>query len=420
MRKCTMPERRRLRDAASDASPGVLPSRLYGQEIVFSQQLVDWLIPRPHCNQSVGGVPQRPARQECVGDVTRFASVRRAWQLGHTAPIRRRIKSRNVETIMRFAEEVTFGGAGFDRAAHLRGADRQPALRARNDARVLPVWRGKPLIAGERRDRLGWLRPGHASLSRSTEPGVFLGLVNGAPRFAADVSSWEPGQLDVAAMAAFFDPTEQRHPDLPDDHRFAELRGVMTRLSALDAELSVTARGLLNWHDSHRFCARCGHPSEINAAGWQRECGQCGAHHFPRSDPVVIMLVTAGNSLLVGRSHAWPAGMYSLLAGFMEPGETIEGAVRREVMEETGVRVGAVSYLASQPWPFPSSLMLGCHGEALSQEITLDTHELQDARWMSREAMAEAFFGRDGAVTPAREGAIAHFLIRNWLADRLT
>ncbi len=320
---------------------------------------------------------------------------------------------------MRFAEEVTFGGVGFDRAAHLRGPDSQPGLRARNDARVLPVWRGKPLIAGERRDRLGWVRPGHSLLSGLKEAALFLGLEDGAPRFAADVSAWEPDQLDVAAMAAFFDPTEQQHPDLPQDHRFAELRGVMTRLSALNAELAVTARGLLNWHDSHRFCARCGHPSEIRVAGWQRQCGQCGANHFPRSDPVVIMLITAGNSLLVGRSHAWPEGMYSLLAGFMEPGETIEAAVRREVREETGVRVGAVSYLASQPWPFPSSLMLGCHGEALTREITLDTEELQDARWMSREEMAEAFFGRNGAVIPAREGAIAHFLIRNWLADRL-
>lgn len=321
---------------------------------------------------------------------------------------------------MRIAETVTFGGTGFDRAGHLRTESLQRALRGRHDALVLPVWRGKPLLAGAWRDRLGWLPPGHPVVAVEHEAEfLFLGMEGDAPRFAADVSSWEPADLDPAAMSAFIDPTEQQHPDLPHDHRFTELRAVMTRLSAHDGELAVTARGLFNWHRSHGFCARCGAPSEVHMAGWQRACGACGAHHFPRSDPVVIMLVTEGNSILVGRSPVWPEGMYSLLAGFMEPGETVEAAVRREVREETGVPVGRVDYLASQPWPFPSSLMLGCRGQALAREITLDPDELDDARWMTREEMAESFAGTDGRVQPAREGAIAHFLIRNWLADRL-
>ncbi|MEO0917723.1 MAG: NAD(+) diphosphatase, partial [Pseudomonadota bacterium] len=159
--------------------------------------------------------------------------------------------------------------------------------------------------------------------------------------------------------------------------------------------------------------------SMMAMAGWQRDCPACGHHHFPRTDPVVIMLITHGNAVLVGRSPGWPEGMYSLLAGFVEPGETVEAAVRREVFEEVGVRVGPVRYLASQPWPFPASLMLGCAGDALSTDLTLDPNEIEDALWVSREEMAKAFSGTHPTILPARKGAIAHFLLRAWLADRL-
>lgn len=327
---------------------------------------------------------------------------------------------------MRLAETVTFGGGGgLDRAAALRGdAARMTALWGGGGARVLPVWRGKPLVGGEARDRLGWVSPGHPVLAQSREDAVFLGLGPGrdgatCAHFAADISGWEPQGVDAAATVAFFDPSEHHHPALPPDQRFAELRGVMARLSPLEAELAATARGLLTWHETHRFCARCGQPSGIVQAGWQRQCGACGAHHFPRTDPVVIMLVTLGNRVLLGRSHGWPEGMYSLLAGFVEPGETIEAAVRREVSEETGVPVGDVRYLASQPWPFPASLMIGCHGEARSDEIRLDPVELEHALWLSREEMVEVMGGRHPVVRPARRGAIAHFLLSAWVADRL-
>lgn len=154
-------------------------------------------------------------------------------------------------------------------------------------------------------------------------------------------------------------------------------------------------------------------------SGWQRSCPSCGTQHFPRTDPVVIMLITRGNKTLLGRSPGWPDGMYSCLAGFVEPGETIEAAVRREVMEETGVHVGPVRYLASQPWAFPTSLMIGCHGDAVSDDLEIDRHELEDARWVSREEVARAFAGEHPEIWAPREGAIAHFLLRNWLADRL-
>jgi NAD+ diphosphatase len=195
-----------------------------------------------------------------------------------------------------------------------------------------------------------------------------------------------------------------------------DLRRVMTRLSALDAELAATARGMFLWHDSHGFCARCGQPSQPCKGGWQRQCPACGAPHFPRSDPVVIMLVTHGNKALLGRSPGWPEGMFSLLAGFVEPGETLENAVRREVFEETGIHVEKPRYLASQPWPFPASLMVGMAAEALDEIITLDPVELEDARWVSREEMAAALAGRVPGFLQARRGAIARDLIERWVA----
>lgn len=321
---------------------------------------------------------------------------------------------------MRQAETVTFGGSGLDRAAELRGDDaRIAALLQDPSARVLPMWRGKPLVAGEARDRLGLLPAAHPVLATARSAPLFLGQEPQGPLFAADISAWEPGEIDVAALGGFFDPTEQQHPDLPIDQRFSEIRTIMTRLDPRAAELVVTARALFNWHASHGFCARCGAPSVVNHAGWQRTCPACGAHHFPRTDPVVIMLVTHGNSVLLGRSHGWPAGMYSCLAGFIEPGETIEAAVRREVFEETGVRVGTVRYLASQPWPFPNSLMLGCHAMATSDDITIDPVEIADALWVTREDMVTVMTGEHPVIRPVRPGAIAHFLIENWLADRL-
>lgn len=315
------------------------------------------------------------------------------------------------------AEDVTFGGlGGLDRAAAERAdGPRQDAHWRDPRAKVLPVWRGKPLIAGP---GLGLVAPGHPVLA---EAGVrlFLGLIGGTPVFAADLSAWEPSGIDAAAQVAFFDQSETPHPDLPQDHRFMELRGVMTRLSPLDAEMAALARGLIEWHRSHGFCARCGAKTEAAMAGWQRQCPACNASHFPRTDPVVIMLVTRADRVLLGRSHGWPEGMYSLLAGFIEPGETIEAAVRREVAEETGVPVGRVGYLASQPWPFPASLMIGCAAEALDDRIRIDPVEIEDALWISREEMVSVLAGRHPVVRPPRKGAIAHFLVQAWVADSL-
>lgn len=326
---------------------------------------------------------------------------------------------------MRRAEQVTFGGSGLDRAG-LRRNDPQLLDQTMNDpaARCLLLWRGKLLVQGEGLDSLAFVSVTHKLVQDgpggAIDAPVLLGQAeDGTPLFAMDISGWTAEGLDLSGVGDFVDRSEQQHTDLPDGQVFAELRRIMTRLSPRDAELAATAKAVIGWHETHQFCARCGARSEMSQGGWQRSCPACGGQHFPRTDPVVIMLITRGNSVLMGRSPGWPEGMFSLLAGFVEPGETLEAAVRREVMEEAGVPVGAVQYLSSQPWPFPASLMFGCAGEALSDEINIDPVEIEEAMWVTKTEMMQAFAGDHPRLLPARKGAIAHFLLRHWLADTL-
>lgn len=316
---------------------------------------------------------------------------------------------------MHDTEWMAFADAGLERAAQLRGdAAALADLFARGN--ILPFWRGKPLVRGG--SALAFVAADHPVL-RQGRPAVFLGLNDGAPCFAVDISDWQPGPEAEDLVAGFLDPSVQRHPDFDQDAGFCELRGIMVALGAREAEIAATARAILQWHQSHRFCAACGAESVQAMAGWQRDCPACAAHHFPRTDPVVIMLVTHGNRALLGRSPGWPEGMYSCLAGFVEPGETIEAAVRREVLEESGIGIGPVRYVASQPWPFPANLMFGCHADALDDVIKIDPAELEDAIWVTREDMVTVMSGAHPRIKPARKGAIAHFLIQNWLAGKL-
>ena len=302
---------------------------------------------------------------------------------------------------MRLAETVTFGGSGLDRAAELRGDPAALERLARSPgARLVLLGTEGPLFEGpEEAPRLARMPLGGGiEAVAAGAPVVFLGRDGDEGIWAASAVEGTP-------------PGEGR--------RWAELRSVMAGLSPRDAELAATAKAVLGWHASHGFCAACGARSGPAQAGWRRDCPACGTQHFPRTDPVVIMLVTRGNRVLLGRSPGWPPGMMSLLAGFLEPGETVEAGVRREVWEEAGVRVGRVGYLASQPWPWPMSLMLGCRGEALSEEIVVDPKELETAMWVSRERLLGVFMGEDPEIRPPRTGAIAGFLLREWLADRL-
>lgn len=326
---------------------------------------------------------------------------------------------------MRHAETVTFGGSGLDRAAELRGdATALGLLWEQPKTEVLVLWRGKPLCLQSASDQtpsgLVYMKTSDVLVAERRAEAIFLGRrddVGGY--FAVDISAWQPPAHALGELGNFFDPSLQHHPELPETHVFAELRSVMVGLTPREAELAATARALLGWHETHLFCAKCGAPSALEEAGWQRKCPKCDARHFPRTDPVVIMLITHGDRVLVGRSPGWPEGMFSLLAGFVEPGETLEAAVRREVFEEAGVRVGQVSYLASQPWAFPMSLMFGCAGQALNDDIQIDPNEIEEAIWLTRQEVMDVFAGQHPKVRPARKGAIAHFLLENWLADTL-
>lgn len=309
------------------------------------------------------------------------------------------------------ALEMAFTGGWDDRAADKRAQSNN--LRAH--ALVLPIWRGKPQLGPQ---DLAWISAQDPILRHAGGDWLYLGRHAGRDRFAADISGWEPDGLDRAALAMFSDPSEQYYPGAAEGARFGDLRRAMTRLDVPEAAMAATARAVFNWHQSHRFCAACGVESAMVAGGWERHCASCGAKHFPRTDPVVIMLVARGNKLLLGRSHGWPAGMYSALAGFVEPGETPEAAVAREVREETGIIVRNMRYLGAQPWPFPNSLMLGYFAEATDEQITLDD-ELDDALWITREDLLAVFAGERNHPSPARHGSIAHAMIRHWLAGHV-
>jgi NAD+ diphosphatase len=230
---------------------------------------------------------------------------------------------------------------------------------------------------------------------------VFLGLLNGQPRFGQGIAA--------AAMEDLKARTGLQVSDL----RSIAVQGLVApeHLPPL-----AEAKALLHWHARHRFCSNCGARTNMLEGGWRRDCPACSGQHFPRTDPVAIMLAVDGERCLLGRSHRFMAGMWSCLAGYVEPGEAIEDAVRRETVEEAGIECGKVVYYASQPWPFPSSLMIGCHTKALTREITIDRNELEDARWFTRDEAASMLLGRhpDGLTTPPPV-AIAHHLIRAWV-----
>ena len=285
-----------------------------------------------------------------------------------------------------------------------------------------------PGFTGSTIDRCDALRHDPSALALlANEPGaLLLDLDDYTPRVESDHLGWSPlpplpdderiflGRIDGIARFA------QLVPDSVGARRVASLIDLLAQLAPGEAETYAAARSLLDWHARHRFCANCGAATAPIRGGWARLCSRCGAEHFPRTDPVVIMLAEHGEGeeaqVLVGRQATFPPGRYSALAGFLEVGESIEEAVRRELFEEAGIRVGAVRYLCSQPWPFPSQLMMACITRCDDPTITLDTNELEDAKWVSRADVRAALAGDANAPFGAPPPhAIASTLLQMWV-----
>jgi NAD+ diphosphatase len=262
---------------------------------------------------------------------------------------------------------------------------------------------GEHIILKRVADRLDPLFGLATARTFGAEETVLLGVTDGHGRFGVAI-----------------DPAHATDLKARDDLFVTDLRSLAVQglVSGDDLAALAEAKALLSWHARHRFCSVCGTASRAVEAGWRRDCPACGASHFPRTDPVVIMLAIDGERCLLGRQARFPPGMWSCLAGFVEPGETIEAAVRREIREEAGIICGPVSYVASQPWPFPMSLMIGCQTLALSQTIKVDTSELEDARWFDREQVTAMLLRRhpEGLGVPPPI-AIAYHLIRAWVEE---
>ena len=297
-----------------------------------------------------------------------------------------------------------YASSRVERAAEKRvDADALRALEADAAARWYVV--GGELVA--MRKTAAGLDPlferGEAQALGAVTHTVFLGLMDGVPRFAL--------AIEPAAMEAL---------KARDEFEVSDLRTIAVRGMVDEAHLPALAEGksLLVWHSRRRFCSNCGAETRSVDAGWRRDCANCKMQHFPRTDPVVIMLAIDGERCLLGRSGRFATNSWSCLAGFVEPGETIEEAVRREVREEAGIVCGEVKYFRSQPWPFPSSLMIGCHAQALSRELVVDHNELEGARWFDREEVASMLARQhpEGLITPVPV-AIAYHIIREWVEN---
>ncbi len=300
----------------------------------------------------------------------------------------------------------TFAGSPMNRMGNerrdqdwLRGQMNEP------DTAFLPMWQLRGLMMPGETMRIGWCQKADVQPFISSGANVvYLGQIKGSSHFAVDVSATGSQKADAP---------------LQELGKWIDVRSAASACDGADAAILAQTRSMLDWHARHGFCSVCGQRSHMGEAGYSRKCSDegCGAMHFPRTDPVTIMLVLDGENCLLGRQKIFAANSYSALAGFMEPGETIEETVRREVFEEAGIKVGEVRYVFSQPWPFPSSLMMGCFAEAETTEIKIDPNELEEACWFTRSQIADMVVSwQDQSKTrmPAPL-AIAHQLAAAWL-----
>ncbi len=310
---------------------------------------------------------------------------------------------------------IQYAHSRLDRAAERRADTAWLDECLGSNSRIIPVWRTKNLVTGAATNpTVAPVRPEAVEklLAAATET-AFLGVDNGTAVFAIDISECHAEQTTFIANGG----------------QFVDLRTVGSLMAREDAALLAYARAILHWHGTHRYCARCGHANESRQGGHVRQCtnASCGHQTYPRTDPAVIMLAERGAQgsetakCLLGRRAGWPPGVFSTLAGFVEPGESLEQAVAREVFEESGIQVDNIRYQGSQPWPFPSSLMLGFWASAQTLKIQVDQDELEDARWFGVDELeAAGDWGDSGAgLRLPRRDSIARYLIETWLAEQV-
>jgi len=271
------------------------------------------------------------------------------------------------------------------------------------DSLAVAIWNGKLLVErGAGGTQVSYIPARMADdLAVGPERLLFLGLWN-----------------DVAVFAIDFEgPVDPVDGPLEGLGRFEELRGVALELPAPEAAIAATAKQMFEWRRRHRYCAACGQPSEVADGGWKRKCPACDTEHFPRTDPVVIMLAIHGERCMLGRQAAWPKGMFSALAGFLEPGESIEEACARELFEEAALEAVSVRYHSTQPWPYPSSLMIGLIAEVAGDQAAPDQTELSEVRWFTKAEASDLIAGKLPGVTAPGRLAIAHQLIKAWAEE---
>lgn len=292
-------------------------------------------------------------------------------------------------------------GSPLDRASERRGDETFiDAAVSHADARAVLIG-GETIVLLQTEGGDPFIPLRDARQLAGTAESIFIGTIGGAARLGLAVSPEDAERL------------KERDDLLVTDLRTIAVRGLV---AAEHLQPIAIAKALLTWHARHRFCANCGAATTVTEAGWRRDCARCGVQHFPRTDPCVIMLAIDGERCLLGRSARFPPAMWSCLAGFVEPGESLEEAVRRETFEEAGIAVGRVNYFGSQPWPYPMSLMIGCFAEAKSVDLNIDRNEIEDARWVPREEAALMITRKhpDGLMTPPPM-AVAHHIIRAFI-----
>jgi NAD+ diphosphatase len=321
---------------------------------------------------------------------------------------------------MKMLDGLGFAADPLDRISYRREDEAEVArLRERDDARAILIARDMPVLRNGAAGLDPLLPLSEIDALGGAEVEALLGVkADGAPVFAVLLAD-NAVELQSDGSDGFLDRRVLVAPGR-DDLKLIDLRSIAVGdlVPRDEAAMLAAAKALMHWHAHRRFCSNCGSPDDVAAAGWRRECKVCGATHFPRTDPVVIMLAVDGDFCLLGRQPRFPKRMYSALAGFLEPGETIEAAVRREILEEANVVCRRVRYFASQPWPFPASLMIGCFAEAESRALQVDRVELEDARWFSREETRLLLDKRhpDGLMAPTPM-AIAHHLVKQWATE---